>query len=496
MPDKLPSSNSPLPASAPELPASNPQLPSSAPELPSSNSPLPSSASPLPSSASPRPAPHSQLPTPNLELRSEEVQDILTKMPHGIIRWGSLVFLLILCALFFISWMIKYPDIVTTEVFITTEVPPEKIIARSSGKIEAILIADRSIVAPNTPLAVIENSASFKDVFLLKSITDTIDIEKSTFPFELFRTVQLGEVESSFALFQKEYIASQLNNEMLPFLVEKNAQKLELNQLKERLAILISQKELNQNELMLLSSDVERYKKLFEKDVIASQEMDKQKLNFIQAEKNYKNLLSSISQLKSTINELNKQSLTTDINENTTNINLERSVYQSFYQLKKAIRDWELNYVLRSSIGGTVSFLDVWVKNQTITAGDTIFAMIPIEKGAYIAKLKAPAQNAGKIKEQQSVNIRLANYPDREYGILKGKINRISLTPDKEGNLLIDVSLPEGIVTSYNKEIIFQQEMSGTADIVTEDLRLIERLLYQFRDIFTRNKPKEKKENA
>jgi multidrug resistance efflux pump len=224
--------------------------------------------------------------------------------------------------------------------------------------------------------------------------------------------------------------------------------------------------------------------------------MDKQKLNFIQAEKNYKNLLSSISQLKSTINELNKQSLTTDINENTTNINLERSVYQSFYQLKKAIRDWELNYVLRSSIGGTVSFLDVWVKNQTITAGDTIFAMIPIEKGAYIAKLKAPAQNAGKIKEQQSVNIRLANYPDREYGILKGKINRISLTPDKEGNLLIDVSLPEGIVTSYNKEIIFQQEMSGTADIVTEDLRLIERLLYQFRDIFTRNKPQEKKENA
>jgi hypothetical protein len=28
--------------------------------------------------------------------------------------------------------------------------------------------------------------------------------------------------------------------------------------------------------------------------------------------------------------------------------------------------------------------------------------------------------------------------------------------------------------------------MSGTADIVTEDLRLIERLLYQFRDIFRR----------
>lgn len=73
---------------------------------------------------------------------------------------------------------------------------------------------------------------------------------------------------------------------------------------------------------------------------------------------------------------------------------------------------------------------------------------------------------------------------------MKGKwklLKSISLTPDKENNLLIDVSLPNGLESSYNKEIVFQQEMSGTADIVTEDLRLIERLLYQFRDIFRRN---------
>ena len=63
----------------------------------------------------------------------------------------------------------------------------------------------------------------------------------------------------------------------------------------------------------------------------------------------------------------------------------------------------------------------------------------------------------------------------------------MSLTLDKENNLLIDVTLPGGLETSYKKEIVFQQEMSGTADIVTEDLRLIERLLYQFRDMFRRS---------
>jgi len=44
-----------------------------------------------------------------------------------------------------------------------------------------------------------------------------------------------------------------------------------------------------------------------------------------------------------------------------------------------------------------------------------------------------------------------------------------------------------GLQTSYHKNIAFQQEMTGTADIVTEDLRLIERFLYQFRSVFKAN---------
>lgn len=430
----------------------------------------------------------------DFELRSEEVQDILTKIPHWMIRWGSLVFLFVLVMLFFISWMIKYPDIITTEVFITTEIPPEKILARTTGKIEAILIQDKSQVQANSPIAIIENAASFRDVLLLKSIMDSINIENSAFPFEKFQTAQLGEIESSFALFQKEFIASELNKKLLPFQVEKNAQNFESKQLKERLSILKSQKELNQAELKLLSLDLERYQKLFDKGIIAAQELEKHKLNFLQAEKNYQSLLSSISQLKSSINDLNKNNLTTNISENTTNINLERSVWQSFYQLKKAIRDWELNYVLKSSIDGTVSFMQIWVENQTINSGEQVFAILPNEKGTFVGKVKALAQNAGKIKESQDVNIRLANFPDREFGILKGKIKNISLTPDKDGNLLIDISLPDGITTSYNKEIVFQQEMSGTADIITKDLRLTERLLYQFRDLFNRNTGLAKKE--
>ena len=421
-----------------------------------------------------------------IELRSEEVQDILTKIPHWIIRWGSLVVLVILLLLFLVSWMVKYPDIITTEITITTQIPPEKLVAKTSGKIQAILIDDKAIVNVNTPLAVIENAANYKDVFLLKAITDTISLSNSKFPFEKLQAAQFGEIENSFAMFQKEYIASELNKQLQPYKVESSAQSFESKQLRERLQLLEGQKEINQSELKLLKTDVERYEKLFKKGIISAQEIEKQRLIYLQDEKNYKSLLSSISQLKSSINELNRSSKTTVINESTTSINLERSVMQSFYQLKKAIKDWELNYVFRSSVKGTVSFLQIWSENQTINAGENMFSIIPSTEKGYIGKVKAVAQNSGKLQIGQKVNIRLANYPDREFGVIEGKLKTISLTPDKEGNLLLNIELPNGLQTSYKKQINFQQEMTGTADIVTEDLRLLERLLYQFRDIFRR----------
>lgn len=421
-----------------------------------------------------------------IELRSEEVQEILTKVPHSIIRWGSAVILLILISLFAVSFIIKYPDIVSTQIVITTNMPPEKVVVKVSGKIEAILVKDKSLVLKETPLAIIENASNYKDVFLLKSIIDTINIDKNRFPFKKLESAQLGEVENEFAVFQKESVAEDLNEKLKPYQVEGTAQNYESIQLKERLSLLLSQKEINQSELMLQKNDLDRYETLYQKGIIATQEIEKQRLIYLQSQKNYKSVLSTISQIKSSLNELNKNSKTTQINQSKENVNLDRNVTQAFYQLKKSIKDWEINYVLKSSIKGKVSFLQLWSENQTVSVGENVFSIVPLVENGYIGKVKALAQNSGKIKIGQVVNIRLMNFPDREYGILKGTVKAISLTPDKEGNLLVDVSLPNKLRTSYKKQIIFHQEMIGTADIVTNDLRLIERILYQFRDIFRR----------
>ena len=423
------------------------------------------------------------------ELRSEEVQDILTKVPHWMIRWGTILIFGIIIMLFFTSWFLKYPDVVKAEIVITTNIPPEKLVAKNSGRIEAILVKDKSLITQNIHLAIIENAANYKDVLLLKSIIEKTNINNPNkdFPFNKLQNLELGDVESAFAIFQKDYIADGLNADLQPFQVENNAQKSESTQIKERLSLLLQQKEINEQELKLQKNEITRYTTLNSKGVISDQEFESKKLNYLQAEKNYKTLLSSISQLKSSLIDNSRATKGTQIDGTKEMVNLDRSVTQSFYQLKKAIKDWELNYTLKSSIVGEVTFLQVWTENQTITSGDNVFSIIPTTQKGFVGKVKAPALNSGKIKIGQQVNIRLANFPDREFGVLKGEVKNISLVPDKDGSLLIDVVLPKGLQTSYKKQIPFQQEMKGSAEIITEDLRLLERILYQFRRIFKPN---------
>ncbi len=324
-----------------------------------------------------------------VELRSEEVQEILTRIPNWMIRWGSIIVSLVIFLFFLTTWFIKYPDIIAAPITITTNTPPEKIQARATGKIEVILVKDKSVVLDKTPIVVIRNNANYKDVFLLKKILLEKDSQHN-FDFNQFSAAQLGDVESAYSRFHDAYI------------------------------------------------------------------------------------------LKSA---LSNNSKTTKIEDK---ISIENNKNQSFYQLKKAIEDWELAYVLKSSIKGQVSFLKIWTSNQTVNVGDDIFAVIPIEEKEYIGRLKAPAFNSGKIQVGQEVNIKLTNFPDGEYGMLNGKVKNISLTSDKYGNFWVDVSLPKKMETSYHKIIPFQQEMQGNAEIITKDLRLTERLFYQFRNVFGR----------
>ncbi len=421
----------------------------------------------------------------NIEIRSEEVQEILSHVPNWMIRWGNTLFFGLILMLLFITWFVKYPDVISTQVMVTTSFPPEKIYAKSTGQFEIFLTNDEKTVSKDEILAVIENSASYKDVLLLKSITDTIQIHKENFhfPFKKLPFLILGDILLSFSQFENDYSEYTLNNKLTPFKSETFANRMSIIEAKGRLQILLSQRDLNKKELEFKNIDLKRSRYLFKEGVISAKEKEQKEIEFLQSKRSYKSVESSISQIRELLGNSTKNLQGTSIKKTQNDTRLKKKTIQSFFYLKKAIKDWEKQYALTSSINGKVSFLSFWSKNQTVKTGELIFTIIPTEGNTFIGKIKAPASNSGKIKKGQRVQIKLLNYPSDEFGELNGKVKSISLTPDEEGNYLIDVELPQDLKTTYGKVISFRQEMKGTAYIVTEDLRLIERFFYQLRKI-------------
>ncbi|CAL2105710.1 HlyD family efflux transporter periplasmic adaptor subunit [Tenacibaculum sp. 190524A02b] len=424
----------------------------------------------------------------DIELRSEEVQEILKKAPNWMIKWGNTLFLFLIALLILLSWFVKYPDIIESSAIITTEIPPQKEYATVTGTLDTIFVKDKQDVLNNKPLAIIKNTANYSDVFFLESVIDTIKVQKKSFlfPIDKLPILFLGDIDNSYALFENNYIQYILNKELNPFSNEENANKITASELNRRLNNLNSQKLLNKKELEFNKKDLKRNKLLFEKGVISEEKYETKQLSFLQSERNYKNIISSISQLREAISNSNKTSKATEISRVREEMVLLKKVIQSFNQLKKSIKDWKMKYVLSSKMSGKVSFLNYWSKNQTVHQGDLVFTIISNNNSSFIAKLKTPAQNMGKVKVGQVVNLKLHNYPDYEFGFLKGIVNNISEISDKDGFYTIDVSLPKELITTYGKEIDFKQEMRGMAEIITEDLRLIQRLFHQFNKVIKR----------
>ena len=388
----------------------------------------------------------------NLRIRSEEVQDILTAVPNWMILWGNTLIFALIGGLLGMSFYIKYPDIIPSEALITTIQPPHHEYAKVAGKIDTLFVENHQQVETGVPLAIIENPAHFTDVFTLKKLVtqNPVDKHNFTFPIDQLPLLILGDIENAFAIFENNYNQYSFNKQWQPLANEIKANQNSLKELNHQLSNLELQQELFATELKLKEKELERQKQLFEQGLISEQAFQEQQLERLQIERNFKSSQLTISQTREAIGKVEQSFKGTALNQSKEEKILLRKAIQSFNMLKKAIRDWELQYVLRADIPGKVSFLDYWTENQRLSQGDLVFTIIPEAANGYIAQLKSPAQNSGKIRTGQTVNIKLDNYPDTEFGVLQGRIKDIALIADEEGLYKIEVALADSLHTSYN----------------------------------------------
>jgi len=94
---------------------------------------------------------------------------------------------------------------------------------------------------------------------------------------------------------------------------------------------------------------------------------------------------------------------------------------------------------------------------------------------------------SGKVKNGQKINIKLSGYPYLEFGMIRGIVKSKSLVPAGD-TYVIEVLLPDGLNTLYGYSLDFNQKMQGTAEIITDDVNLLQKILNPFRYMISRNR--------
>jgi multidrug resistance efflux pump len=420
-----------------------------------------------------------------IELRSEEVREILGAVPHWTIRSGSTYLLLLVMLALGISWFIQYPDIVRAPITVTTQIPPAHIIAQNDGYL-SLWVKDNQPVREGQYLGFLKNTA---DVNATLAVMKQLDSFKIKFykthafleTYVLPEQSNLGEVQTLYNTFFQSVRNYQFAAAQAAFQKKAKVIAAEISGYEQLAGQQNEQSGIMANELKLARQMYERDSILYEQKVISRAEFEQKQKEYLSAIRAYKNNVSGVAgtriqatQLSGRINELR-------LEDQQRNKDLLTAIETSMNELDAGIKRWEQLYMLKSPIAGRVALFSYWTNNQFIKPSDEILTVIPGNEN-YFAKAKVPVVGSGKIKPGQKVNIKLDNFPYQEYGIVSGQISGISLLP-RENNYNITINLPAHLPTSYGKQMEFRQEMSGTAEIITEDLRLIERVFYEFKKL-------------
>ena len=411
----------------------------------------------------------------SVELKSEEIQEIITSVPSWIIRTGTTFVFLVLVLIIILSSVIRYPDIISTELRINSLNSPKPVFARQTGKIVTLLVKEGGRVFKNQPLAYMESIANHKDVLRLQQSLMTFSkrikhgehITDSVSP-----DLQLGELQKEYEIFYEEYL-NYLSVQDGGYYTDRKLylQKdlLGIKQIEEQLKI---QQQLQEQENDNNAQEFEAYKILFQKKMVSKSEYKQQENKY----------LASKFPLQSTATAFltNNSSYLSKRKEMMELEHFMKGQQSKFVQalgsmISQTCR-WLNLYVLRAPSAGFVTYGGVLQEDQTVNVNQELFLINPSDTN-FFGEIEIPQYNMGKVKIGQTTLVKMHSYPFEQYGIIKGKINFIADAAIQDSLFFAKVSFQKPGSRDANHEMKLKNGMKANAQIITEECTLLGRFI-------------------
>lgn len=426
---------------------------------------------------------------PEIELRSEEFNEVLSAVPAWIVRWGITMIACVVLMLLVGSAVFKYPDVISSTVTLTGTTPVSAVVARTSGKLQELYVGNNQQVKANALLAVIENPAGTNDILRLKELLRQAENSLDTIALVPSQQLRLGSLQSLYSSFYLSMSEYRQFKELAYHLKKIELVKARIVKNEVYYRNMLKQKDLSEVQAKITHQQYARDSLLGVKGLVSKEAVEEAYSRYLQSSLSAENMERSLENLQIQLAQMNESLYDTEYQYLDQKNTLETQLRSLVNQLRAEIDAWEINYALITPIDGEITLTQYWTNNQNVTAGNVVFNIVPTNQGEIVGKAMLPTERSGKVKKGQKVNIRFSNYPDKEFGIVKGIVENISLIPvldvQNAKSYMADIELPNGLRTSYNKDLPFLPEMEGQADIITEDISLLERFLMPIRKVIT-----------
>ena len=422
----------------------------------------------------------------DISLRSDEIQDIVERKPRWVIRWGITVIFSSIILVLFLCWLIRYPELISGTIKISTVVQPVKIVSQSSGNITQLFVSDGDDVEAGTILAEIENPLSASAVKYvteyLTQLNRAIEMKSPRLPLPDTLTMALGELQPILSSLNKDISNINMRRTYKIDAAGLLELKLKIDHQKELLVI-------NSRMLEIENKEMENARLKFESETLLYRDKVISKQDYFQSQTAYNSKAIQLEQMQQSqvqnkvlLNNLEFQLSQAGYNKDAKESETIETIKSYKAQILTYIYGWQQRFRLVAVKAGKIAFLQNLQPNLYLKAGEEVFALID-PTDSLVAFAEIPLNGFGKVKVGQTVNVSLENFPYEEYGVINGKVQNIALLPNKTF-YRVEISLTNGMHTSRGFILKFTPEMSGRAEIITDDKTIFDRIFRSLLKIF------------
>lgn len=370
--------------------------------------------------------------------RSEEVQDIIDRMPTHWAAWVAAIVAVLMAVVIVMGFIVEYPDTVNGQISITAAKAPIRLVSVTAGRVH-LLAANRKKVKTGTVIAYIDNGANYHDILRLDEVLRWPLLPNTI--LYLPESLLLGDLSADYNNFSLSYEQYDLlrRSEIYTNMRKALGQQIMAD---SKVVVNLSH-ELTLKDQMLRTTRERMIKDsvLKSNGALSEEDYHSQRANYLSQEEAGVSLKSSHLSKISDMNKNRIEMAKIDLEENEALRKAYADLEAKRNVLLNSMRQWKEHYLLVAPISGELEYLGFWRENVFVQSAQELFTILP-DNNKPFGEVYIPLLGAGKVKVGQLANIKLADYPYDEYGLIKGRVKSISKLTNK-------ISTSEGTTETY-----------------------------------------------